>query len=334
MAFTDDKRLSLGFSYMPFSAVRAAEAAQAAEQAGFDIFGLPDSQVLWSGLYSTLALCATRTSTLRMGPHVTNPITRHPTVTAAELRALEEFAPARIVLGIATGDGAVYGIGRKAAKASTLEQAIVAIRESSRPDLRVQVAAGGPRIAAVAGATGSEVILGTGTSRPAIEQLRSSMREAARGEPTEPWLLMIFNLSAEHDMLEAARDEVRASVMAYTRHSLATRPDSTELPADLDRELREVLGRYDFHEHARPGDSPNARLAASLSSELAERLERRYAVIGTPEAAAERLMEISEETGIRRFWLACNVGHPERVLRVAEKMTARLQLRDSGEVRG
>jgi alkanesulfonate monooxygenase SsuD/methylene tetrahydromethanopterin reductase-like flavin-dependent oxidoreductase (luciferase family) len=117
--------------------------------------------------------------------------------------------------------------------------------------------------------------------------------------------------------------------MAYTRHSLATRPDSAELPSELDQELRDVLSRYDFHEHARPGNSPNARLAASVSPALAEHLERRYAVIGTPEAAAEQLIEIAEETGIRRFWLACNVEHPERVLRLAERMTARLALRDA-----
>ncbi len=71
------RRIQLGFSFMPYDATRSAAAAEAAEASGFDIFGLPDSQVLWAGVYSTLALCGTRTSTLRIGPHVTNPVTRH-----------------------------------------------------------------------------------------------------------------------------------------------------------------------------------------------------------------------------------------------------------------
>lgn len=320
------ERIELGFSFMPYDARRSAEAARAAEQAGFDMFGLPDSQVLWAGVYSTLALCATATSSLRIGPHVTNPVTRHWTAIAAEFRALEEFAPGRTVLGIGTGDGAVFGIGKKPARVAVLKETIESIRSKTPAGVPVQVAAGGPRVAAAAGATGSEVIVGTGADAGAIEELRSAAREASPEGRADPWLLLIYNLAPSEAKVREARDEVRSSVIAYTRHSLATRLDSvaSQLAPPLAAELREALGRYDFHAHARHGDSPNARLGASLSDDLIGFLEDRYAVTGTPEAVAERLLEITERTGIRRYWLACNVEDPAGVLRIADRMTARL----------
>jgi alkanesulfonate monooxygenase SsuD/methylene tetrahydromethanopterin reductase-like flavin-dependent oxidoreductase (luciferase family) len=319
----NDGPLSYGFSFMPYDARRAVEAAQMAESSGFSLFGLPDSQVLWAGLYSTLGLCAAKTSTLHIGPHVTNPVTRHWTVTAAEFRALEEFASERTFLGIATGDGAVYGIGKKAAKAATLRETIEQIKTAMPSGVPVQVAAGGPRIAAIAGATGSALILGTGADRQAIDELRRSADDASDSGPVEPWLLMIFNLASTEQGVAQARDEVRASVIAYARHALATRPDSVDLPDRLAEELRSALARYDFKAHARPGDSPNARLGRSLSPGLGAFLEDRFAVIGTPEAAADRLAEIAERTGVRNFWLACNVDQPANVLRIADRMTER-----------
>jgi alkanesulfonate monooxygenase SsuD/methylene tetrahydromethanopterin reductase-like flavin-dependent oxidoreductase (luciferase family) len=321
---TTDSKITLGLSFMPFGARIATEAARSAEAAGFDSFGLPDSQVLWSGLYSTLAMCAAATSTLRVGPNVTNVVTRHWTTTAAEFRALAEFADGRLLLGLGTGDGAVYGIGRKPAKAATLETRIELLKEDIPGGVTLQVAAGGPRIAAVAGATGADAIIGTGAELAAIDELRAAAAAAAGGDGPEPWLLMIFNLAEEAERVGVARDEVRASVMAYTRHSLATRLEDGHVPERIAAGLAAALGEYDFHSHARPGDSANARLVESLPPPVLDYLEDRFAVVGTPETAAARIEEIAETTGIRKFWLACNVADPVAVLSIADRMTSRL----------
>ncbi|MEA2495466.1 MAG: 5,10-methylenetetrahydromethanopterin reductase [Thermoleophilaceae bacterium] len=318
--------LVLGLSYMPYAARPAVEGARAAEAAGFGAFGLPDSPILWSGLFTTLAACVSATSTISAGTHVTNPVTRHWTTTAAEFRTLEELAPGRTFAGIGSGDGAVYGIGRKPARATELEAAIEELRKAAPPGLPIQVAAGGPKMAAVAGATRSDLILGTGVERLAIDELTTAADEG-REAAVERWLLLIFNLAEDETSVDRAREEIRASVVAYARHSLATRLSVAHVPPEIASELGPALQEYDFHAHARPGGSANAHLLNALSPKATAYLERRYSVIDTPERAAERLVEIAEKTGIHKFWLACNVHEPAGVMRLAgARMVPRLSV--------
>ena len=64
---------------------RAVAAATAAEEDGYDVVLLPDSQNLFGDPYTELALIAKATSRIRLGTGVTNPVTRHPAVTAASI---------------------------------------------------------------------------------------------------------------------------------------------------------------------------------------------------------------------------------------------------------
>ena len=86
---------------------------KAAEEAGFDSLGISDSPAIFKELYVTSAYCALNTSGIRVISAVTNPVTRHPSVTASGLFALDQLAPGRIGLGIATGDSALWGMGKR-----------------------------------------------------------------------------------------------------------------------------------------------------------------------------------------------------------------------------
>ena len=55
-------------------------------------------------------------------------MTRHPSVTAGSALSLCELAPGRVVIGIATGDSAVWGVGLKPAKVSELCEYIIALK--------------------------------------------------------------------------------------------------------------------------------------------------------------------------------------------------------------
>ena len=56
---------------------------EAAEFAGFDLLTAGDSQTLWADCFSMLTVAATVTSRPRLALTVTNPQTRHPSVSAA-----------------------------------------------------------------------------------------------------------------------------------------------------------------------------------------------------------------------------------------------------------
>ena len=102
---------------------------KAAEDVGFDTLGISDSPVIFKELYVTSAYCALNTSRIRVISAVTNPVTRHPSVTASGLFALDQLAPGRIGLGIATGDSALWGIGKKGiATVAHMRQYILAVK--------------------------------------------------------------------------------------------------------------------------------------------------------------------------------------------------------------
>ena len=92
---------------------RVVELTRAAEEAGFDYAWLWDSHVLWQDCYPVFTLMAAATSRVRMGPCVTNPATRDPTVTASVLATLNDISGGRMDVGIGRGDSARRVIGRK-----------------------------------------------------------------------------------------------------------------------------------------------------------------------------------------------------------------------------
>ena len=102
---------------------------KAAEDAGIHMLGLPDNPARQRELYVTSTSCAINTSRIKIFSCVTNPVTRHPSVTASALFALDEIAPGRIGLGIGTGDGALFAAGMtKPATIACLKEYVLAVK--------------------------------------------------------------------------------------------------------------------------------------------------------------------------------------------------------------
>src|SRR3974390_2517235 len=100
-----------------------------AETAGFSYGWLFDSHVLWLEPYPLLTMMALNTSRLRLGPCVTNPAVRDPTVTASALATLNLISHGRMDLGIGRGDSSRRVLGRKPTTLADLEEAIHTIRQ-------------------------------------------------------------------------------------------------------------------------------------------------------------------------------------------------------------
>ena len=78
--------------------------AREAEAAGFELVGVPDSPLLVRETYVTCTAIAGATQRIGVCPLVTNPITRHPSVAAGALMALDELAPGRIAVAVGSGE--------------------------------------------------------------------------------------------------------------------------------------------------------------------------------------------------------------------------------------
>tara|TARA_B100000989_G_scaffold103483_1_gene75757 strand:+ start:1491 stop:1991 length:501 start_codon:yes stop_codon:yes gene_type:complete len=90
--------------------------AQTCEELNFDGLTSTDSQNLSNEIYIALTLAAKATNVLKLGPTVTNPITRQAAVTASAAATLQEASYGRMVISIGRGDSSVFNIGVKPAK--------------------------------------------------------------------------------------------------------------------------------------------------------------------------------------------------------------------------
>src|SRR5712692_8980825 len=99
-----------GIVFLPETLTGWGELCREAEDSGFDWLGVADSQSVFRELYVALTLAALNTSRVRLGPLVTNPLTRHLVVTASAVSSIDELAGGRVVLGIGSGDSAITTI--------------------------------------------------------------------------------------------------------------------------------------------------------------------------------------------------------------------------------
>jgi len=83
-----------------------------AEELGYDTAWVPDSQMLWSDCYATLALAAVNTRRIRIGTGVAITGTRIAPVTAHSIASINRLAPGRVFLGIGTGHTAMRVMGQ------------------------------------------------------------------------------------------------------------------------------------------------------------------------------------------------------------------------------
>ena len=87
--------------------------AQRADALGFDRFWVGDSHMIWREAFVTLGAIASTTKRIQIGPGVTHPLVRHPTVIASAMVTLNELASRRAVLGIGVGATGPENIGMK-----------------------------------------------------------------------------------------------------------------------------------------------------------------------------------------------------------------------------
>src|SRR5215831_6719767 len=104
---------------------RSADALAAdvrrAEMLGWDAAFQPYSQLRRRDTYVLMAAAARVTERILLATLLSNPVNRHPTVTASSIATVDELAPGRTLLGWGVGDTAVRLAGLKPARVSELE---------------------------------------------------------------------------------------------------------------------------------------------------------------------------------------------------------------------
>jgi 5,10-methylenetetrahydromethanopterin reductase len=295
-------RVSFGVGCSPGqSAEQVLATARLAEQLGFDVFWVADSHILWREVYSLLGALSVATRRLVLGPGVTHPFVRHPSVTASAIATLQELAPGRIRLGLGVGDSGPANLGVKQASLKELEQTVVGVRAllnggsmdwgdrgfhlgytlaGSEP-APIYVAAASNRTHAMSGrAADGALVGGAPDDLPAtIDVIRAAEREAGRPAGTVK-IAVWTTISIDPDP-ELARAAVRPVVARKALNSLGILARNGQLE-ERDREPLERLRRaWDSQHH----------MAAQYSSLVEERWVDQFSFAGRPEQVLARCQQ-------------------------------------------
>lgn len=307
-------------------------ALEPTDAAGFWGLGMGDSPSIYPDTYVRCTVAALRTSNVRVGPWVTNPVTRHPAVTAGAIASVDQVADGRTFLGIGRGDSAVRNLELPPARLADVEAYVHTVRDlletgeatwrdrtcrlqvGQRP-VPIIVAAAGPRTLEMAGRIGNAVVVVGGLDRGTMERARAAIDRGARSvgrtiDDLDVWWLVLANV-AEDDA--TALHEMRNSLATFAHLSVRSPEVVVSLPDEVRDSVLEVRDRYRPIEHGTFGDTHNANLTDELG--VTEFLANRFALVGSPATVRERLREVLD-LGADRLWLAVRVPDKQRILRL------------------
>ncbi len=314
------------------------ESVKTAEEAGYARAWVVDSQMLWEDVwvYMTHALAATER--IQVGVAVSNPLTRHYTVTASAAATLAQLHPGRVVLGLGRGDSAVRTLGLKQVATArfgeivarvrelmdgrevTTDDATIRIRWASGERVPIAVAATGPRNLRLAGALADIAMPQIGANpiavKWAIEQIRAGAEEAGR-DPDEVEIAIFCGMWVSDDLAEA-RAESRWAAACAANHleDVMKRVPDHGMPEELTRLVLARTQHYDYY-------SGHLDSSAEHTAWLTDELIDDYAITGSAERCLERIGELAA-LGVTEISSAYLNGQLEQMKRVGREIVPAL----------
>ncbi len=289
------------------------------EVLGFDDLWITDSSLHAADCYVYAALALEATSRIRVGTAVTNPLTRHPAITANAFRSLVHLAPGRVACGIGVGDRPLGELGLPMAKLETLRTTIGALRSLWRGETvdgevgpwrfsgarllspvegpPVLVSASQPRALELTGEVADGVILLAGLFPEGVAFAREHLAAGRAKRDGRAFDETFFLYGAIDENEEAALDSARSIAAWFPK----TAPVYARLAGMSEELIEAVNASY------AGGEFQHAKQAAS---HIPDDLVRKIAFCGTPAQAREKLDWLEEvaPAGVSVFPIGENRG--------------------------
>ena len=289
--------MKLGAYFLPVAFDSFLHSVETADRVGYSNAWVCDSQMIWQDPYVYMARGLAATEKLVFGTAVTNPITRHPTVTASGHATLADMHPGRVVLGIGRGDSAIRTLGLSPARIRDMEAVVPRIRDLldgkavnfGERDVRITFAGkpvpimlggSGPRTMRLAGALADVVTLELSANPAAASWAIGNVHEGAREAGRDPASIEVVALcgmwvSGDRDEARAKTRWAPASAMNHLAEVMFNNPEHG-MPPELTHlvELRRATvqaptddptagvpsldGSYDYYGGHCVNDAPHA----------------------------------------------------------------------------
>lgn len=294
----------------------AVERAVRAEELGFEAIFFADSHMNNVDPYQAMAMCAAKTTTIRFGTAVTNMVYRDPTITANSFATLNEISQGRAIIGLGTGDGPIYSLGRTATKLSEFENGLATIRDllhdrgidvaesreraggnvklkvGARP-VPIYISAEGPKTLRVAGRICDGVILGTGFDKAVTDWARQRIAEGAdnAGRTLEEIDIMPAGMIVVDDDGELARRRVRSRMANRAHHNFRFTMET--VPEGEAAGVQRFMDNFDISKPIEERVDPGF---------VTDYLLERFTIAGTPEECIAKVQRL-EADGVKRILL-------------------------------
>ena len=294
-------------------ASRVVELTRRAEELGFSHAWTFDSHILWQEPFVIYSQMLAATERIVVGPMVTNPVTRDPTVTASLFATLNDMYGNRTICGIGRGDSAQRVLGKKPTTLAQTEEAIHIIKELAEGrsietpagevripwvrdgKLDVWMAGYGPKALALVGRVADGFILQL--ADPAILRWTvDKVREAAEAAGRDPAEVAICVAAPAYigDDIDHAREQCRwfgGMVGNHVADLVRRYGADGEIPQALTDYIKAREG-YDYAHHGRAGN-PDTEF-------VPDEIVDRFCVLGTVDDHVAKLREL-ESLGVTQF---------------------------------
>lgn len=294
----------------------AVERAKRAEELGFEAIFFADSQMGNVDPYQVMAMCAVNTKKIRFGTAVTNMVYRDPTITANSFATLNEISAGRAIIGLGTGDGPVYSLGRTATKLVDFERGLRTIRDllhdrgidvpksreraggnvqlkvGKRP-VPIYISAEGPKTLRVAGRASDGVILGTGFDKQVTDWARRRIDDGAKeeGRRLEEIDIMPAGMIVVDEDGDLARKRVRSRLANRAHHNFRFTMET--VPEGEAAGIKRFMANFDISKPIEERVDPDL---------VTDYLLERFTIAGTPEECIAKVTRL-ETDGIQRLLL-------------------------------
>jgi 5,10-methylenetetrahydromethanopterin reductase len=294
------------------------------DEAGVAMIGCGDSQALYHEQFIRCALAAEHSSNAQVGTWITNPVTRHPAVTAAAIATVDDVGPGRAFLGVGTGDSTVYNAGLRPATLAGLERFIHTVRELHQDGsstwqgkdcyltwvkrrIPIGMAVSGPRAMRMAGRLADIVWVCFGLQEEEIAIARGYLEEGAREagrslDDIDVWWMVQLNVD---DSREAAIDAIKANLASSGHIIFRYGLEGKAVPAEYAEQVEELARRYKPIQHF-----GNVGLTDELG--ITDYLARRLAIAGTPEECVADIKRL-EGLGVDRLFFYTSLPDKDRL---------------------
>ena len=276
-------------------------AAREAEAMGFSTLWVWDTTIYTKDAYVALSIAAQATRKIKLGPGVSNPLTRHISVIANGIATLDDLSDGRAMLGVGRGaPGSANAVGFQTETMARFEERLRVLQSlvsgegvevEGRGTYRVQsverrvpiyLSVWGPRMTELAGRLTDGALIAGPSDTAAMElkmgRLRRGAEAAGRG-PGEVEAHVQLTISWDTDPAVAI-DRVRPVVTYQLRRAPANWKEETQ--EELQEEVEAIRSAKSF------GRSPSGGGDGLASDELV----KHAAIVGTMDECRERVRQI------------------------------------------